>query len=463
MKWKLTLRYILSVGIVAVIVVMLNIFMVIGVLYYKNITNKLDNIEFDAREFQEYVYLDNNKVELDSKGKKYLKENDLWVQILDEDNREVYSYRKPNDVKTKHTPIDIVDGYKYSGKLDKNSDILVGYKVIDNKTYTYIIGYPMSSMRKYTIILKYNNILSYANSMITLLIIVDFIVAIIIGYIFSMGITKPTRKIITAIDDLASDEYDIHYKEKGIYGKVFEKINYLSNKLIENEVERKNIENMREDWIANISHDIKTPLSSIKGYAEILNSGYDFSNDDILEYADIINNKADYIKELVDDLNLTMKLKNNSAMISKQETNIVQLVRNEVIDILNDPIYSETNIEFMSNKEKIIKNIDYLLIKRVVNNLVYNSIIHNDENVKIWVNVYEDDKAHIIISDNGKGIEKEDLKYIFERYYRGTNTGKAHKGSGLGMAIVKDIVKAHDGEVIINSQINKGTAIEIVL
>ena len=96
---------------------------------------------------------------------------------------------------------------------------------------------------------------------------------------------------------------------------MFKKLNTLSNKLSDNELERKKIDKMRNEWIANISHDIKTPLSSIKGYAEFLEQDYDFSSEDIKAYAEIINNKSDYIKELVDDLNLSMKLKNNKSIL----------------------------------------------------------------------------------------------------------------------------------------------------
>lgn len=220
---------------------------------------------------------------------------------------------------------------------------------------------------------------------------------------------------------------------------------------------------MRNEWIANISHDIKTPLASIKGYAELMSSGYDIEIDEVSQYAEIIDSKANYIKELVDDLNLTMKLKDGYSNISREEKNIVSLVRGCIIDILNNPKYNNVYIDFNSKEDNIVLKIDELLMKRVINNLLYNSIIHNNEDVSIKVNIILDEKTHIIIEDNGKGISEEDLKYIFERYYRGTNTGHAHKGSGLGMAISRDIVKAHNGNIKVESNIGSGTKIEIIL
>src|SRR5699024_12419517 len=114
-----------------------------------------------------------------------------------------------------------------------------------------------------------------------------------------------------------------------------------------NEEERKNLDNMREEWIANISHDIKTPLVSIKGYAETLsNEEYEFTRGEIKEYSEIIENKSDYIKELIDDLNLSTRLKNKALTLNLENINIVSLVREIIIDILNNHKNSKVNIEF---------------------------------------------------------------------------------------------------------------------
>ena len=303
----------------------------------------------------------------------------------------------------------------------------------------------------------------YIKYAIISILIVDFIIAIIFGYIFSKGITKPVKAIIDGVDHLYNGDYEVYFKEKGIYKNVLKKLNSLSYKLKENELERKKIDKMRADWIANISHDIKTPLSSIKGYAEFLEQDYDFSSEDIKSFAGIINNKSDYIKELVEELNLSMKLKNNESILKKEKVNIVSLVKNSVIDILNDSKYSKVDIKFECSEDKIFIDIDKVLMQRVLNNFIYNALVHNDKNISIVVSVYKKDKIYISISDNGKGISEKDLENVFDRYYRGTNTGEAHKGSGLGMSIAKEIVNAHNGDITINSILGKGTDINITL
>ena len=465
MKIKLTFRYVLSIVIVAISVVLINIIVLLTLLFNKNITtpSNYDISEF-VRNFQQYIEVEgNNHPHISNKGEELLNGKDAWIQILNENNKEVYNYDKPEEIKDKYNTIEVINGYKYAGGLGDQSQVLVGSKKINNTTYTYLIGFPMKSIQKYIFITETDTMINYIKYAMIVVLVVDFIMAIIFGYIFSKLLTKPVNNIIDAVDDLHKNNYEVYYTEKGLYSNVFKKLNTLSDKLNENELERKKIDKMKEDWIANISHDIKTPLSSIKGYAEFLEEDYNFSNEDIKSYAGIINNKAEYIKELVDDLNLNIKLKNSRSILKKENVNIVSLVKNLIIDILNDSKYSERHIEFESEDETIIMNLDKLLMQRVINNLLYNALVHNDEDVKILVKIFKEDKTHIVISDNGKGISEKDLEHVFDRYYRGTNTGENHKGSGLGMAIAKEVINAHHGEITINSRLEKGTDIEIII
>lgn len=472
MKWKLTLKYLLSTVIVAMIVVQLNIAIAIFISVMINADSSqnghgiFNNVEAFVRDFNKNIFNDTddiNNVYVNDKGKEILKKDKMWIQILDSDGSVIYKYNAPNNIRNKYTPVQLINTYKYAGVEDNKSTVLVAEKNINNYSYTYLIGFPMNKVSRTSIVTESESLRNIISKVILAIIIVDCIVATVIGYIFSKSLTKPVKSIIGGVEDLAGGNYESYYKEKGIYKPVFNKLNNLADTLKSNERERKKIESMRNEWIANISHDIKTPLASIKGYAELMSSGYDIEVDEVSQYAEIIDSKANYIKELVDDLNLTMKLKDGYSNISREEKNIVSLVRGCIIDILNNPKYNNVYIDFNLKEDNIVLKIDELLMKRAINNLLYNSIIHNNEDVSIKVNIILDEKTHIIIEDNGRGISEEDLKYIFERYYRGTNTGYAHKGSGLGMAISRDIVKAHNGDIKVESNIGSGTKIEIIL
>ncbi len=470
MNWKITGRFIVTVVSVAIIVIVINI---IGgaILIFNGGRNNIGitkgisypSAEDFTREFQEYLIENNNKIYINNNGEKILREKEAWIQVLDEEGNEIYNYQKPAKAKSHYTPAELIDAYKYIS-IDNMSTIFVSEKKLGNKNYSYIIGFPPERIRRNVISYDVYNLGNDLKFGIYIILVIDAIIALLFGYLFSRRLTKPLVNIIKDVKNLSEGEYNLKREEKGIYKEVYYNINNLSSKLRSNEEERKKLDKMREEWISNISHDIKTPLVSIKGYAEILSSeDYEYTKEEVKEYSKIIEDKSNYIKDLIDDLNLSTRLKNKALALNLKNTNIVSLARGVVIDILNNPQTSNVNIDFSASREVIEKDVDEILIKRVITNILYNAIVHNDKNVNIEVKVEKRDRVHISIIDNGKGIKEEELKHIFERYYRGTNTGKRHKGSGLGMAIAKDIVKAHNGIINIESQLGVGTKIEIIL
>jgi len=107
--------------------------------------------------------------------------------------------------------------------------------------------------------------------------------------------------------------------------------------------------------------------------------------------------------------------------------------------------------------EPIVFSFDRALMKRAFTNILYNSLVHNDEHTVMTINIYKKDKIYIEIEDNGRGIPEEDLSKLFERYYRGTDTGESHKGSGLGLNIAKQIIELHGGMIHVESSVGVGT------
>lgn len=467
MKWKLTGRYLFSVVLVVALVIFINFVFVITLFVaqaYLDISifrEKKTSPEQFTRHFQNKVIVtDDDHVSITEKGQKELLKKKAWIQILDENGKEVFSFQVPSEMKKNHTPIEIIQMYKYKEMAD--TVVYVGEKKGNDRQFSYLIGIENPNLNRYFI--SYDNrdifqILKVGMVIFT----IDILIALLIGYFFSKRLTVPLHTLIDGIKKLANHEF--HYSEpKGLYKSVFYNLNHLSNQLKASENERKKLDLMKEEWIANISHDMKTPLSSIQGYAEMIKDpDYDFTLNEIREYAEIIETKSLYIKEVIEDLNLSTRLKNKELSLNKKATNIVYLLRNMVIDILNDPKYPDRDIQFLVNEENVTLEVDEILFRRAINNLIYNAIVHNDPDVKIVVSIEQKEYTHIVIKDDGKGINKEELERIFDRYYRGTNTGAAYKGSGLGMAIANDIIQAHGGEIIMISEVGQGTTIEIHL
>ena len=465
MKWKLTGRYLLSVVLVVALVIFINFIFVLTLfiaqasLDISIFREKKTSPEQFTRQFQNKVIVtDNDQVSITEKGKKELLKKKAWIQILDENGKEVFSFQAPSEIKKKYTPLELIQMYKYQEIA--YTVVFVGEKKGNDRHFSYLIGIENPNLNRYFI--SYDNRDIFQIMKVGMVIFtIDILIALLIGYFFSKRLTVPLHRLIDGIKMLANHEF--HYSEpKGLYKSVFYNLNHLSNQLKANENERKKLDLMKEEWIANISHDMKTPLSSIQGYAEMIKDpDYDFTLDEIREYAEIIETKSLYIKEVIEDLNLSTRLKNKELSLNKKATNIVSLLRNMVIDILNDPKYPNRDIQFLVNEENITLEVDEILFRRAINNLIYNAVVHNNHDVKIVVSIEKKEHTHIVIKDDGKGIKKEELERIFDRYYRGTNTGDAHKGSGLGMAIANDIIQAHDGEIIMNSEVGNGTMIEI--
>ncbi|MBZ0313102.1 HAMP domain-containing histidine kinase [Clostridium butyricum] len=466
MKWKVTGNFVITIVAVVMLVVIINILTIFGVYIFNMVSHKntitlKNSPETFVRNFEKYMYDDNGILALSEEGYELLQESGAWIQVLNDYGEEIININSPSDVPKKYTPFDMVNNYKYEERpyinfmLEKN---------LSSGHVNVILALPNNNIERVTLNFSLDSVMYQSKIIIIITLIIDAIIALIFGYLFSRKLTKPISEIITNIDILSKGNYNLYTKEKGIYKAVFENINDLSSTLRENENQRKELESMREDWLANITHDIKTPLASIQGYAEIISDkDYEFTRDEMQEYTEIIYSKSKYIKELVDELNLSTRLKNNALSLNKQNTNLVALLRNVVIDILNDSRYENRNIEFNSNIDVIEKEVDVMLLKRALTNLIFNAVVHNNESVQIKVDIKKIDKINISIKDNGNGINTKDLEHIFDRYYRGTNTGEAHKGSGLGMAISKEIINNHGGEIQINSKLGCGTEIFITL
>lgn len=465
-KWKVTGNFVITIVAVVMLVVIINILTIFGVYIFNMVSHKntitlKNSPETFVRNFEKYMYDDNGILALSEEGYELLQESGAWIQVLNDYGEEISNINSPSDVPKKYTPFDMVNNYKYEERpyinfmLEKN---------LSSGHVNVILALPNNNIERVTLNFSLDSVMYQTKIIIIITLIIDAIIALIFGYLFSRKLTKPISEIITNIDILSKGNYNLYTKEKGIYKAVFENINDLSSTLRENENQRKELESMREEWLANITHDIKTPLASIQGYAEIISDkDYEFTRDEMQEYTEIIYSKSKYIKELVDELNLSTRLKNNALSLNKQNTNLVALLRNVVIDILNDSRYENRNIEFNSNIDVIEKEVDVMLLKRALTNLIFNAVVHNNESVEVKVEIKKIDKINISIKDNGNGINTKDLKHIFDRYYRGTNTGEAHKGSGLGMAISKEIINNHGGEIQINSKLGCGTEILITL
>lgn len=292
-------------------------------------------------------------------------------------------------------------------------------------------------------------------------------------------IGSPLLVLLKWIEQLTSEDftkfrgYEKIHNRKGhlklrfrIYKEVILHLEDMRIKLMQAKVERGEVEQAKQDWIAGISHDLKTPLTYIKGYsALLLNPDYEWSAKEQHEFIKEIDSKGSHMEQLVGDLNLAMQIENaNKIPVRKTTQNIVTFIQQIIADISNDQRAKRHTFEFQTSEDEYVSEFDTKLLKRALENIYMNAVIYNDESVCVITSLKEqNNKLILCIEDDGIGMDKEALQQVFYRYYRGTTTEHQSEGTGLGMAITKSLIEAHGGTIVVESEQNRGTRFTISL
>lgn len=250
-----------------------------------------------------------------------------------------------------------------------------------------------------------------------------------------------------------------------LYKEVIHSFYHMAEQLAATERERKRLEQNREEWMSGISHDLRTPLSSIQGYGYMLESApEDWNPNELREMGTVIREKGDYMLELIDDFSLVFRLKTEIHPQDMCPLDLNELVRRGVLKYVNDATLDGVTFQFEGGDEPVLAAGSAKWLHRLMDNLISNAVKHNPPGVTVTVSVEQRaNSAAIVVKDNGVGMDEETKRNLFERYYRGTNTEGSIDGSGLGMSIAKAIVEAHHGTVEIQSEVGKGTCIRVIL
>lgn len=408
-----------------------------------------------TRSLSSYMTLENDIPSLSAEGIELLQSRNAWLQFLDNNGTEVAQINAPATALKHYRPVDIVQTYKY-----QEHDIATTMFISNFDDFTYLVGIQDTNLARTVLSFNPNNVLKIISTYLLYIVMLDLVIAFIIGLLFSSILTKPLYHMMERIQQMKNRSFiQKPLKRPGIYKQVFTNIQDVSEELEMQELERAKLEKMRSEWMSNVSHDMKTPLASIQGYAELLQ---DASTQEQLEYAAIIEQKAIYMRELLDDFNLTMRLRNDQMPLQKVQVKLESFVREVVIDVLNNSAFEMCDVSLDSKAPPSELALDPHLMKRAMTNFIVNALIHNEE-VRVEVVLLElETRVVIEIRDNGKGMSEEDAAQVFERYYRGSNTENIH-GTGLGTAIARDIIAAHGGEVTLESTLGVGTVVRITL
>ncbi len=407
------------------------------------------------------IWMKNDKgtLQIEDIGLERLDEYDLWLQVIDETGQEVFSHNKPENFPAKYTASELM-AFSTSDYEDGNTVFVSSFEE-DGQTWNYLIGFPYD-VGKY--MLYYNGeVVGRLKPVFTLSLFGVIFAGSALFLIYGIWLTRQTGKIAKGIGNISRRVYKT-IPEKGTFGSVYMALNKMNEEIRHSDQIKEETDRVRREWITNITHDLKTPLSPVKGYAELLADGTDIDTKTAQEYGTIILKNVDYAEKLMNDLKLTYQLESGAFPFRPQPVRLVRYLKELVIDIANDPAFSDRDIEFACDLPEFTVSIDPDLFHRAISNLVINALVHNPPTTKVIVSVLkENQNIYISVRDNGIGISETEQAELFTRYYRGTNTKEKTEGSGLGLAIAKQIIVLHGGEIAVKSKIGEGTEFSIRL
>ena len=274
----------------------------------------------------------------------------------------------------------------------------------------------------------------------------------------SVSFVKPLNKIRDATIKLAQGNYEImtDVKQNDEIGELAKSIDKLALQLNKSSKESERFEKMRQNFIANISHELRTPITVIRGSMEAICDGIISEPEQLKEYNKQILSDSIHLQRLVNDLIDLTKLQNTDFSIDKNTINLLEIVNDAVRSMKQ--ISSKKNIKINFKKNNETENYlfvgDYQRIRQMIIIVLDNAIKFSNENQKIDIFLKKlNNKCELKICDNGKGINPENVGEIFNRYHK-SNTEENKNGMGLGLAIAKEIAIRHNIDILVNSEPN---------
>lgn len=286
------------------------------------------------------------------------------------------------------------------------------------------------------------------------------IIVFIFGNILSYMIVDKIVKPINAINLEKPENNQVYPEFKPLLKRIQKQNDFIREQTI---TENESRERMRREFSANVSHELKTPLTSISGYAEIMKTGV-AKPEDMVRFSEIIYLEATRMITLVEDIIKVSKLDEEKNQVDWQieQVDLYKMCK-ETIDRLEHAASKRNVTVMLSGSTQVIEGERYIL-SEMVYNITENAIKYNKENGKVWVKVYEEDGHKIVeVVDTGIGIDDSDKNRVFERFYRVDKShSRAIGGTGLGLSIVKHGAIFHNATIKLDSKLGEGTTIKLI-
>ena len=293
------------------------------------------------------------------------------------------------------------------------------------------------------------------------------IIALIVAYFVSRSITLPIRQMKETAQQIAKGDFDrrVRIKSKGELGELAESLNTMADELQQKMENLKRLDRVRTDFVANVSHELKTPLTLIKGYIETLQNEEIDDREKSDKFISIIKKHSDRLGYMIDDLLSLSELELSRDCVNRIEFDLKEVVNEISLGFGRALAEKKQTLSVNTKGDDFSIRADRNKIEQVFANLIDNAIKYTKESGLIDILLCDQGRTiDVTVQDNGIGIPKEHRDRVFERFYR---VDKARSrdlgGTGLGLSIVKHIILAHNGKITIESELNKGTKVSVTL
>ncbi|WXR61875.1 HAMP domain-containing sensor histidine kinase [Peptostreptococcaceae bacterium AGR-M142] len=475
-KQRLLISYIGMILIPSFLILGMNyLFRYVEVFGPDNVINDINPWEYmhNALEEQRLAARKINKMFIEGEYKEYIVKdvdknmNNMHMGLaIKKNDKYIYKPKQFDDFKYDKLPVFSSLDYKFmSNSNDDYGLSLQDDFIIDKDYYSAYFIVDIKGSKEV--------INAMQNKIMIIHLLILLFVSIILTYITYRSIRRPLNKLEEGINQIKKG--NLNYKIEKInddeIGKVSDTLEEMRVKLKKSFDLQKKYEENRKKLISNISHDLRTPIMSIKGYVEGLKDGIANSKEKKEKYINTIYEKAKDMEFMIEELFLFSRLDLKREKFNFSKINIIEFLKYSVEELSFDVEKINGKINLDINKDIINKDIfvkaDIQKLKRAIINIASNSIKYRDLNRNLFINIKLKDYSDFVeieIKDNGIGISKENLKNVMDRFYRADESRNCEiKGHGLGLSICKNIINSHDGKIYIESELNKGTKVSFTL
>lgn len=385
-------------------------------------------------------------------------ENDLCIEVVDKFGRHLYSCEYSVDCLIHGKDKSI---YYYQNQIEENGNEPIWQEIKNpHNNYSMVLfGCVLGDKNNPSGYLFINTALVPVGSTVSIikrqLMLITFILiffAFFISLYVSKRIARPIDRLTVAAENLAKGDFNTRFDGRG-----YLEAKQLADALTYAEKELSRVDMMQRDLIANVSHDLRTPLTMLKAYAEMIR---DLSGDypeKRNEHLEIIINETDRLSLMVNDILDLSKLESGRQKLEPSEFEIRERLEKIIAGFKGISDKKGYSIHFTPDEKRIVR-CDIVKIEQVIYNLINNAINYTGKDKQVFVRQINcSDGVLIEVEDTGDGIEPDKIKLIFDKYYRSENHKREIVGTGLGLSIVKAVLKLHGYDYGVRSVIGKGS------